>query len=187
MGDCVLRSDLAVELEALMSDIQDVREVLARYVRAADRRDGRAMSSLFVADAEVSIFYANGGKTELIGVLSGADAIGAAVSTMMKPHPPRGWSHHTTHDHIVEIKGDRATIDAQFIVFNTLGDERPSAGWAPGTLGLQGVITPIESGYYRSLMRRIGEQWLIERHRIDHDLPMALPNDASPSNNSATA
>jgi hypothetical protein len=34
---------------------------------------------------------------------------------MMKPHPSRGWSHHTTHDHIIDVNGDDATLDAQFV------------------------------------------------------------------------
>lgn len=118
-----------------MSDHQNVLEVLARYVRAADRRDGRAMSALFLPEAEVVFNHVNGGTTERIGVLIGPDAIGKAVATMMNPHPPRGWSHHTTHDPLVEIDGDSATIDVQFIVFNTLGAQRPAGGWPAGSTG----------------------------------------------------
>ncbi|MBS1181238.1 MAG: nuclear transport factor 2 family protein [Proteobacteria bacterium] len=158
-----------------MSDYQHVSEVLAHYVRAADRRDGRAMSALFLPEAEVVINYVNAGMTERIGVLNGPDAIGDAVATMMKPHPPMGWSHHTTQDHLIYIDGDTATIDAQFVVFNTLGTPRPAGGWPPGILGLQGTVTPIEAGYYRTELRRVDGQWLIRRHQIDHDLPMALP------------
>jgi hypothetical protein len=161
-----------------MSDFELVKQILARYVRAADRRDGPSMASLFLAEGEVIVSHNNGGKREPLGHLSGHEAISVAVSAMMRPHPERGWSHHTTHDHIIEIDGDRASIDAQFIVFNTLGLARPEAGWPEGTTGAQGSVTPIEAGYYRSTLRRIDGRWFIERHEINLDLPMAVPGEA---------
>ena len=158
-----------------MSDWEQVREHLARYVRATDYRNGAAMAELFVPDGRVEIFYANGGSPEQIGELVGGAAIAGAVVNMMKPHPTRAWSHHTTHDHIIEITGDRATIDAQFIAFNVQGAERPAEGWPAKALGAQGVVTPIESGYYRPILRRTREVWLFETQRIFLDLPMAFP------------
>lgn len=158
-----------------MSDKRDVQEVLARYVRAADHRDGAAMASLFVDDAVVEIYYNNAGVPEKIAELTGAQAIGAAVAGLMKPHPPRGWSHHTTHDHIIDVNGDQASLDAQFVVFNTVGDARPHDGWPAGAAGAQGTITPIESGYYRPRLRRVDTAWKIVHHEIVHDHPMALP------------
>jgi hypothetical protein len=53
----------------------------------------------------------------------GGDAIAAAVSQMMKPHPARGWSHHKTYDHIIDVNADDATLDAQFVVFEVRGKE----------------------------------------------------------------
>jgi hypothetical protein len=89
-----------------MSDEREIQEVLARYVRAADHRDGAAMSNIFLPEGRCEIFYNNADTPELLGELVGSEAIGAAVTTLMKPHPPRGWSHHTTHDPIIEVKGD---------------------------------------------------------------------------------
>ncbi len=151
-----------------------MQQVLARYVRATDRRDCAAMTELFVDDGVVEIYYNNAGVAEKIAELTGAQAIGAATATMMKPHPPRGWSHHTTHDHIVEVVGDEASIDAQFVVFNTVGDARPEGGWPAGASGAQGTITPIESGYYRPRLRRLDGMWKIVRHEIVLDQPMAF-------------
>lgn len=48
-----------------------VQQVLARYVRAADARDGRAMAKLFTPDARVEISYSNGGSVQPLGELSG--------------------------------------------------------------------------------------------------------------------
>lgn len=158
-----------------MDDERQVEEVLARYVRAVDWRDGPSLAALFEDDAHVEIFYGTGKDSEKLGELRGAQTIGAAVAGAMAPHPPRGWSHHTTSNPIVEVCGDQATLDVQFIVSNVVGRERPSAGWPAGSLGAQGTITPIESGYYRSTMRRIDGGWKISEHRIRHDMPYAFP------------
>jgi hypothetical protein len=159
-----------------MSDRSDIIEVLARYVRAADHRDPKAIADVFLPDAIVEIFYSNRGAQTKLGELSGAETIGNAVRNMMAPHPDRGWSHHTTLDHIVTINGDEATIDAQFIVYDVHGREKPTGGWPVGANGAQGTITPIESGYYRPYLRRVNGAWRIARHVIVHDLPMAFPD-----------
>lgn len=158
-----------------MSEAREVQQVLARYVRATDSRNSAALSALFAADGRVEIFVGQAGQPVAIGQIDGAEAIGAAVAGMMTPHPARGWSHHTTHDPIIEIDGDRATLDAQFIVYNTVGEERPADGWPAGAMGAQGTVRPIEAGYYRSDLMRLGGGWKITRHRIILDLPMAFP------------
>lgn len=158
-----------------MSDHREVQQVLARYVRAADARDGAAMSSLFVDGARVEIY--EGQQTpRQIGLIEGAGAIGGAVAGLMKPHPAGGWSHHTTHDPIVDIAGDVAMIDAQFIVYDTIGAARPPMGWPATAFGAQGRVVPIEAGYYRSRLIREDRQWKLDVHRIYLDLPMAFPD-----------
>src|SRR5258705_750950 len=99
----------------VMSDERDIQQVIAKYVRAVDRRDGVALAELFIPNGKVTIFYTNGGKEELIVELAGREVIGNAMSNLMKAHPARGWSHHTTFDTIIEVDGERATVDAQFI------------------------------------------------------------------------
>ena len=157
-----------------MSEQREIQEVLSRYVRAADHRDGTAMSKLFLPEGKVEMFYNNAGVPEHLGELVGREAIAAAVITMMKPHPPRGWSHHTTHDPIIEIAGDTGTLDAQFIVFSIVGAEKPEGGWPEGVSGAQGTITPIETGYYRPILKKVDGRWMIASQRIYLDLPMAL-------------
>lgn len=158
-----------------MHDTQAVREVLARYVRAADRRDPEAMADLYLDTAKVEITYNDSGTIQPLGELVGKDAIRAAVAGMMQPHPPRGASHHTTFDHIIEFDGDRATIDAQFIVYGVQGEFMPESGWPSGAQGAQGTIRPIEAGYYRPTLLRTPQGWKIETQRIEHNLPMAFP------------
>ena len=159
-----------------MSDELAVQQVLAHYVRAHDRRDGPAAAALFTPQARVTIVYNNNpdGEPEMIGELVGREAIAQAVTQMMKPHPPRGWSHNATDGVLVEIDGDRASVDAQFMVFSILGDEKPASGWPAGAAGAMGTITPIESGYYTQKLVRVGGQWLIEALEIRHNLPMAF-------------
>jgi SnoaL-like domain len=159
-----------------MSDELAVQQVLARYVRAHDRRDGAAMGALFTPEARVTIFYNNNpdGEPELIGELSGREAIAQATTHMMKPHPPRGWSHNATDGLLIDIDGDRASVDAQFMVFTILGDARPESGWPAGLTGAMGAIRPIESGYYTQSLVRVNGQWLIESLQVRHNLPFAF-------------
>jgi hypothetical protein len=159
-----------------MSDELAVQQVLARYVRAHDWRDGAAMGALFTSGARVTIFYNNnpGGKPELIGELTGREEIAHATTNVMKPHPPRGWSHNTTSGLLIDIDGDRATVDALFMVFTIIGDAKPASGWPAGAWGAMGTITPIESGYYTQKLVRVEGQWLIESLEIRHNLPFAF-------------
>jgi hypothetical protein len=161
--------------EAKMTEERAVQQVIAKYVRGTDARDGAAVAGLFAKDGRVEISYNNSGRLEPLGELVGQEMIAAAVSQMMKPHPARGWSHHTTHDHIIEVNGDAATLDAQFVVFEVRGKERPAAGWPDGAFGAQGTVEPIEAGYYRPILRRIDSVWKIATMRITLNIPMAFP------------
>lgn len=158
-----------------MSEERAVQQVLAKYVRGSDTRDGAAVAALFTQTGRVEISYNNSGKLEPVGELVGLEAIATAVSQMMRPHPAHGSSHHTTHDHIIEVDGNNATIDAQFVVFEVRGKERPATGWPEGAFGAQGTVTAIESGYYRPILRRVDGVWKIETLRIAMDLPLAFP------------
>jgi hypothetical protein len=159
-----------------MSDELAVQQVLAHYVRAHDRRDGAAMAALFTPQARVTILYNHPphGEPEVIGELVGREAIDQATAQMMKPHPARGWSHNATDGLLLDIDGDRATVDAQFMVFSVLGDPKPAGGWPAGAAGAMGAITPIESGYYTQQLVRVDGQWLIEALQVRHNLPMAF-------------
>jgi len=159
-----------------MSDELAVQQVLSHYVRAHDRRDGVAMAALFTPQARVTILYNNNphGEPEVIGELTGREAIAEATAHMMKPHPARGWSHNATDGLLIDIDGDRATVDAQFMVFSVLGDAKPASGWPTDATGAMGTITPIESGYYTQQLVRVDGQWLIESLQVRHNLPFAF-------------
>jgi ketosteroid isomerase-like protein len=155
-----------------MSTENEIRRIVSRYTRAADRRDGEALAQLFEADAEVEVRYHRGPDgDELLGTLSGGAQIAKAMSTAMAPHPPLGWSHHTTYDHLVDVDGDEASIETQFITFDVVGIAKPEGGWPAGTFGAQGSIKPIESGYYRFTFRRTDGVWRIRHLGVSHDIP----------------
>ncbi|WP_259065891.1 nuclear transport factor 2 family protein [Mucilaginibacter sp. X4EP1] len=163
------------KVQSKASEERQVQQVLARYTRAADQLNGKVASDLFVPDGKVEVYYGRGESRELLFVLSGQAEIENAMSNLMKPHPDRGWSHHTTHDYIIEVNGDHATIDAQFIRFDSVGEIRPENGWPEGTLGLMGKVTPTESGYYQPTLQKINGEWKIVTLVILHDLTFAIP------------
>jgi ketosteroid isomerase-like protein len=154
-----------------MSTDNEIREIVSRYTRAADQRDGKTLANLYEADAVVEIRYRGPGGTEHLGTLSGADQIAAAMTTAMAPHPPLGWSHHTTYDHLVSVDGDTASIETQFITFDVVGTATPEQGWPVSTFGAQGTITPSESGYYHFTFRRTDGAWRIGHQDVTHDIP----------------
>jgi ketosteroid isomerase-like protein len=154
-----------------MSTETEIKEIVSRYTRAADRRDGEAMATLYEADAVVEVRYRGPEGMEPLGKLSGAAQIAEAMSTAMAPHPPLGWSHHTTYDHLVSVDGDEASIETQFITFDVVGIRKPEGGWPEGTFGAQGTIKPIESGYYHFTFRRTDGAWRIRHQDVIHDIP----------------
>ncbi|WP_019926807.1 nuclear transport factor 2 family protein [Nocardia sp. BMG111209] len=161
--------------ERIPDDHRLVAEVIARYVRAADHRDPVTMAAVFWDDAVVEIYYSGAGQHELLARLTGVETIAAAIATGMAPHPELGWSHHTSLNPIVTVDGDDAVYDSQFLVYNVLGRARPSAGWPAGSVGAQGTIVPVESGYLESTLRRRAGRWRIAKQIIKHDLPYAFP------------
>lgn len=158
-----------------MSNERAVQQVLAHYVRAADRLDGTALSKLFSEDGKVEIYDFNAGNPKPLFTLHGHNEIANAISNLMKPHPEKGWSHHATFDPIIAVKGNDAEMDAQFIRFDSVGASRPEKGWPSGTIGLMGSVTPTESGYYKPSLKKINGVWKITTHRIYHDLTFAFP------------
>lgn len=102
-----------------MSDERRIQEVLARYVRATDQRDGKAQGALFTDDAVVQSFARTGpgSHVPVAPPMIGGAAVEYAVDHYMAPHPEGGSSHHVTADHVLEVDGDRAHMNTQFIVF----------------------------------------------------------------------
>ncbi len=97
---------------------------------------------------------------------------------MMKPILRGVGAITPPHDPIIEVKGDIGTLDAQFVVFNIVGVQRPAGGWPAGASGAQGTITPIESGYYRPILKKVDGRWMMAHHRIYLDPPDGFLGEA---------
>jgi hypothetical protein len=159
-------------MENFMNTENEITQIVSLYTRAADQRDGEALAKIFEADAVSEIYYRGPDGMELLGTLSGGAQIAGAMSTAMAPHPPLGWSHHTTYDHLVTLDGDDdASIETQFITFDVVGVRKPESGWPESTFGAQGTIRPIESGYYAFTLHRTDGTWRIRHQVVTHDIP----------------
>jgi hypothetical protein len=152
-----------------MTDEQKIQQVVSKYVRAADARDGGLMGSLFLEKGVAEIHFGPHKPTKQLAVLEGAEVIKNATSQMMKPHAKGNWSHHTAMNPIIEISGDLATIDTQFIVYATSAN--PSADQATTSpAGFYGSIIPVESGYYSHQLQKVNGEWKIAKVIIVMDI-----------------
>jgi hypothetical protein len=163
------------EKRSSMNDRYEIIEALARYARAIEERDGEALAALFAPEGEFQVFsrYAGEEYVALDADVVGQDALHAMLTNSAMP-PGRGM-HYLTTDHIVDIAGDEARMQAQFVVLASTANPRPENGWAPGAELMQGKLTLTMIGNYDSQLRRIGGSWVFTRHQVKHSLPMALP------------
>ncbi|SCL34043.1 SnoaL-like domain-containing protein [Micromonospora rhizosphaerae] len=137
-----------------MSDEHQVQQVLARYARAVNRRDGAALAMLFDVDGRVDIGWDNAGTLETLITLTGHQEIADAVAN--KKFPPGARGRALIHGHIIEVNGDRASLEALFEEFVV----RPGDEFRPGRSTIE------ESGEYRSTLRRNDGQWKLVHHQV---------------------
>ena len=92
-----------------MGDRNEILEVLARYARALEERDGKAVAALFAPDGEFSLFgrYGRDDYVDAGVHVVGRDNIRAMIETGSLP-PGRGM-HYLTTDHIV-VGGRRRRV-----------------------------------------------------------------------------
>ncbi len=142
-----------------MSTERQIEEILAHYVRASDNRDGAAQAALFAPGAIIQMWSraVDGRYVEAAPEFRTED-IEHAVATMIKPHPPGGFSHHVTTDHIVTVNKEKAHISAQFIVYEVRTAPEPP-------------VRPVESGYFEIDLELRDAAWKIIRSDVKMDLP----------------
>ena len=121
-----------------MTPADDLRALVQRYSRAADDRDIDTLRSLFHPDATIA------------GV-RGPLPLAEWLDTMRAPRT-FPTSMHVLGDPLIEIDGDRATLDTYAVVYQ-LGDK--AAGQDDLTLGIR---------YLDDAVRHDG-RWVI-RHRV---------------------
>jgi hypothetical protein len=155
-----------------MNEESKVREVLSRYLRATDERDGVKQSSLFAEEGILQIYFlTESRKYEPLGsVLVGRQAICDAMPDFMAAHVGGAPSHHMTTDHIIDIDGDTAHMNAQFFAFEVIADPTPQSDPADASRGVRGHLQLYASGYYDMDLRLIGDEWKIVHNRVLADL-----------------
>ena len=159
-----------------MGDRDEILEVLARYARALEERDGTAVAALFAPGGEFTLLgrYGRDGYVNAGVHVVGRDNIRAMIETGSMP-PGRGM-HYLTSDHIVEISGDEASMNAQFVAVESNADLHSESRWSAAAGIVQGTLALTMIGRYDSRLRRIDGRWLFTTHRVKHSLPIARPS-----------
>jgi hypothetical protein len=106
----------------------------------------------------------------------GRAAIANAVTNLQSPVGGLTSEHHVTSHPLVEINGNPAHVNVQFLTYDVQGATEPASGWPAGTAGAQGTIKATEIGYYDLTLQHVGSGWQISDLRILHDLPIVIPN-----------
>lgn len=161
-----------------MNDRTEIIEALARYVRALEQRDGETLAALFAAEGEFQVFSRFDQEKYVAHKVHvvGRDALRAMMSNSALP-AGQGM-HYLTTDHLVDITGDVATMQAQFFALASAATPRPENGWPSGADLMQGKLNLVMIGYYQSDLRKVDGRWLFTRHHVKHSVPMTLPLDS---------
>jgi hypothetical protein len=158
-----------------MSDRDEITEALSRYARALEDRNGEAVAALFAPNGTFQLFGRNG-RDEYVAQtkVAGRDNIRAMIERGSLP--PGHYMHYMTGDHIVDITGDEASLQAQFVAVESSTGIQSESKWTVGASMLQGSFALTMIGRYESRLRRIEGRWLFTVHRVKHNLPLtALP------------
>lgn len=158
-----------------MSNRHEIIEVLARYVRALEERDAEAVAALFAPDGEFELFGRYGLDDYVAGGVHviGRDNIRAMIENAPAPPPGHGM-HYLTTDHIVEISGNEATMDAQFVAVESNVGLRSESSRTTTASIVRGTLALTMIGHYDSRLRRVEGRWVFTAHRVKHSLPIAL-------------
>ena len=156
-----------------MSDRAEIIELLARYVRALEERDGKAVADLYTPDGEFR-FYSRAGWGKFTERADGPVAVGReeieAVVAVAGIRPIGRGFHYLTTDHIVDIHGDAGTISSHLILVESNTEISPATEWSLGAAILNGALAITMCGRYDSDVRKINGRWLFTVNRVKHNL-----------------
>jgi uncharacterized protein (TIGR02246 family) len=124
----------------MMSDKDEIRELLARYCFALDAGDFQAMAALFTPDGVWETAFGTG--TGRDGIVRQAESISTG---------PRPRRIHLTTNIVIELDGDTATAQSNWaLVQNAPGG--PSIG---------------SGGGYSDRLAKVGGKWYFRHRKID--------------------
>jgi hypothetical protein len=145
----------------MLTPSDQIRNLVARYVRNVDLRDHDAQIVLFSPDAVVRMLSRTNGREALLhGPLVGGKAVAEASAALRPAILPDRTDRHCTTDHLISIDGDEAALNAQFLVFRTTARE---AGVCSTNI--------VETGHYRFWFRRGVLGWSVSKLDIIVDSP----------------
>ncbi len=139
-------TDDAVTLLQRLLDIEEIKQLKARYFRAMDRKEWEAFGAVFARDAVLEV-------PEVDSTTTGRDAIVAFVSGALV------GARTVHHGHMPEIElTDSDHARATWAMFDYVEWPAPEGG---DRIGLQGY------GHYIEEYVREGGQWRISRSRLE--------------------
>jgi ketosteroid isomerase-like protein len=136
-----------------LSDVEEIRTLIAEYRRQLDARDYPAYSALFARDGE---FVGN------VGRATGPAAIEAMLVESLGPRieAPGPTAFHLVANSIISVDGDTATGTSTFVVL------RRGAG---------DVVEFQSMGEYDDVFVREDGRWRIQTRRAGLDIPDLKP------------
>ena len=165
-----------------LSDEQQIKQLLAYYTRTLDAGDIEGFRKIFSKDVVTKTFarQADGSAKLMSPPTYGIDGIANIFKNLQKfasenmPPMKDGFrsvprSHHFTHNPIIEIRGDTATMNSQYLVTLAI-PSKPTL--KPGHHGQTMVVL---SGYYDQDFKKINGKWLITEHRVLTDVDYTMP------------
>jgi ketosteroid isomerase-like protein len=156
-----------------LSDIDRIRETISLYGRASDAGDVEAFRKIFTPNVLTENFR----RMPDGSIVRSKTPVGHSVEVMTqglaKVGKARGDSkvHHFTHDPIIEIHGDTAYINVQFLATRS----RANDVVLENVEGVQGTVQTTLTGYYDDVLKKIDGRWLIVEHHVIIDIPYELP------------
>jgi uncharacterized protein (TIGR02246 family) len=136
------------------TDVEEIRQLLARYCHAGDSLDSDAFADCFTDDA---VIIANGVRSV------GQDAVRASVEAM-RPVYAATPLRHVTVNIVIDIDGDEAQASSYYMLFLTGADPRVLA-----------------IGTYRDRLRRVDGRWRLSERVATSDGGSALARLAQKS------
>ena len=124
-----------------VEDRLEILELLSRYNLAADDKDVEAMVADFTEDGMIEGFYSTGQGKE----------------AMRRDLPAIFEAEGTLKRHLAlnpRMAGDGDEAEVSYILLVVEGEERPAVG---------------ATALIRDELRKVGDRWLVARHRIEVD------------------
>jgi SnoaL-like domain len=172
------RDDLVTRGHA--DDKTEIADLFYAYIFYHDSHNGPGVASLFTKDGGLETLWNNGGKTvEANPGATGKGCMSYGPDQIAKffgnnPLPFVGHSHNEVSNVSVQVRGDTATLYANWTTIRS-NDEKP----APGIVAPNTAVVS-HNGEYVSDLRRTPDGWRFFRHRVLEDERGVKPTSDPP-------